>query len=102
MVYETGDRVVIDQGSNLGELVVVMTVNGERVKVAHLNRYEVATYDAFNLEPCPGPTDEKLDFDTVELLGLDGTNRDCNPFFPFTYGNVKQGITWVRENGWNV
>ena len=31
---------------------------------------------------------EELDFDTVEALGLDGTGRDGNERWPYTYGNL--------------
>ena len=31
---------------------------------------------------------EELDFDTVEALGLDGTGRDGNERFPYTYAKL--------------
>lgn len=41
----------------------------------------------------------ELDFDTVEDMGLDGTGRDGNPFFPYTRANVDMAKRWNKVHG---
>lgn len=104
-MFEAGDRVMIDRGAYLGEFATVLRSIADdphEVRVIFVGRHELATFDEDDLQSYPATENTELDFDTVEYLELDGTGRDGNPLFPFTYGNVKQGIQWARKNGRNV
>lgn len=102
-MFEPGDYVKIVEGLWVGESAFVVHDGGPfKVEVYLCDVMQNVVQSRHKLTRQAGNSVEELDVDSCDALGLDGTGMSGNPFYPFTYGNVKQGIKWVRENGWNV